>query len=691
MYINFVAKEIWLPLDFVTCWGMVKERALVDSGANENCIDIKTAEKLGIKPRLLPQPMGLRNVHGTDNRGGWVKYWLPVAMFQGNRARMLKFLIVNLGRDRIILGYLWLWEFNPEINWPMKYIKGPPFLAADATIEPNDLLIHSKQFTRKRYLNPNGRALIRHMPGEYKDDNPPPGQQENHTFITTYEPRKHRSAPLPPGAPECIQSELNQIEKYLDLTKTTQIPQADPLPDEDFVETAKEQQARRVLQMQFTPNPLKEIPDTQIERIMESSPLAKIATLREENRQRRIKTHLSMIEDALTPPENSHPLPTPPDTPPPKVSDWFQMLGQTLEVNRTTAAMQWAIDAHKSAAKETTELPQHYYQHWHVFSEKLAQRFPPERKDDHAIKLKPGAPDTIPSRAYKWMPEEDKVGREWLKENKDLGYIKKGDLPWATPCFFVKKKDGKLRPVQDYRVINEWTIPDVYPLPQIKTILEQLEGKALFTTLDIRWGYNNIHIKQADQWKAAFITPYGLYTPKVMPFKLRNAPATFQRCMHNTFRDILNRWLENVFIYMDDFLVTTPNKTQQDIQLHRTIVHAVLQRFEDQSFFLKAAKCHFEQTKVNYLGIVVEDGKITLDPVKQRGLLEWPTEQSTITGVRSTLGIFGYHRPFIPGFAEVAWPLTDLLKKNAKFTWGDTQRNVVSNLIKLVEQDMALN
>jgi hypothetical protein len=84
--INFVAKEIWLPFDFVTWRGMVEEKALVDSGANENCIDIKTTEKLGVKPRLLPQLMGLRNVDGTNNRGGWVKYWLPVAMFQGGRA-----------------------------------------------------------------------------------------------------------------------------------------------------------------------------------------------------------------------------------------------------------------------------------------------------------------------------------------------------------------------------------------------------------------------------------------------------------------------------------------------------------------------------------------------------------------------------------------------------------------------------
>jgi hypothetical protein len=143
------------------------------------------------------------------------------------------------------------------------------------------------------------------------------------------------------------------------------------------------------------------------------------------------------------------------------------------------------LTCRKTRLRKPKELPPQYKQHWHVFSEKLAQRFPPARKDDHAIKLHPGAPDTIPSHAYKWTLEEDKVGREWLKENKDLGYIEKGDSLWATPCFFIKKKDGKLCPVQDYRVVNEWTIPDVYPLPQIETILEQLEGKALFTTLDI--------------------------------------------------------------------------------------------------------------------------------------------------------------------------------------------------------------
>ena len=127
---------------------MVKEKALIDSRANENCIDIWMAQKLGIKPRLLPRPMGICNVDGTDNHRGWIKYWLPIAMFQGEKARMLQFLIIDLGQDHIIFGYPWLQQINPEIDWLKKFIKGPTFLAADTTIDPDKLLTHAKKFTR---------------------------------------------------------------------------------------------------------------------------------------------------------------------------------------------------------------------------------------------------------------------------------------------------------------------------------------------------------------------------------------------------------------------------------------------------------------------------------------------------------------------------------------------------------------
>jgi hypothetical protein len=215
-----------------------------------------------------------------------VKYWLPVAIFQGDRARMPKFLIVDLGRDRIILGYPWFRKFNLEINWPKKFIKGPPFLTADATIESNDLIDHARTFTHRRYLNPNGRAFIRHLTEEYKDEDPLPRQEESHTFITTYEPRKHRSAPLPEGAAERIKNELNKVERYLDLTKTAQRPNTIRNED-DFAETIKEQQARKLLETQFAQTPEKPTIGTQeqreLEDIMDSSPLAKLAQLKEEN------------------------------------------------------------------------------------------------------------------------------------------------------------------------------------------------------------------------------------------------------------------------------------------------------------------------------------------------------------------------------------------------------------------------
>jgi len=125
-----------------------------------------------------------------------------------------------------------------------------------------------------------------------------------------------------------------------------------------------------------------------------------------------------------------------------------------------------------------------------------------------------------------------------LEEPLRKGYIQESKSPYATPFFFIKKKDGKLRPIQDYQKLNEQTIHDNYPLPLIKTILEQLQGQSLFTKFDIRWGYNNIWIKEGDKWKAAFKTPKGLFEPRVMFFGLTNSPATFQRTMNRMFREM---------------------------------------------------------------------------------------------------------------------------------------------------------
>jgi len=110
----------------------------------------------------------------------------------------------------------------------------------------------------------------------------------------------------------------------------------------------------------------------------------------------------------------------------------------------------------------------------------------------------------------------------------------------AAPVFFIKKKDGSLRRVQDYRALNAKTVKNAYPLPLISDLINRLRGARYFTKLDVRWGYNNVRIKEGDEWKAAFRTNRGLFEPLVMFFGLTNSPATFQTMMNEIFQDLIS-------------------------------------------------------------------------------------------------------------------------------------------------------
>jgi hypothetical protein len=140
----------------------------------------------------------------------------------------------------------------------------------------------------------------------------------------------------------------------------------------------------------------------------------------------------------------------------------------------------------------------------------------------------------------------------------------------ASPFFFIKKKDGSLRPVQDYRKLNELTIKNRYPLPLISELVDSLQNAKYFTKLDIRWGYNNVRIKEGDEFKAAFRTNRGLFEPLVMFFGLTNSPATFQNMMNDIFRDLVAEG--HVLIYLDDILIFS--KTFEE---HQALVRRVMQ------------------------------------------------------------------------------------------------------------------
>ena len=206
--------------------------------------------------------------------------------------------------------------------------------------------------------------------------------------------------------------------------------------------------------------------------------------------------------------------------------------------------------------------------------------------------------------------------RKWIDEELQKSFIRDSKSPWPSPTFLIKKKNGDYRVIQDYQKLNSFTIPDKTPLPLITDLINQLHGKTLFTKFDIRMGYNNIRIKDGDQQKAAFTTPLGQYEPIVMSFGLRNAPGTFMRAMNKLFQNVQNKYPGSIQIYMDNILIAT----NDDQELHQTIVWEVLEVMKKESLFLKLTKCEFEKHKVEYLGLILDNNTIRPDPTKIAGL-----------------------------------------------------------------------
>ena len=214
----------------------------------------------------------------------------------------------------------------------------------------------------------------------------------------------------------------------------------------------------------------------------------------------------------------------------------IELMETDVWIHKTNMATDLAIEANAKKTDQTDEeiVPKEYHDYLDIFSEEKAHRFPESQSWDHKIKMKEGfEPKSF--KNYNLTPAEQIELDKFLKENLEKGYIRPSQSPMASPFFFVSKKDGRLRPCQDYRYLNDWTIKNSYPLPLISEIMDKLKGAKYFTKLDVRWGYNNVRIRKGDEWKAAFKTNKGLLEPMVMFFGMCNSLATFQSMMDNIF------------------------------------------------------------------------------------------------------------------------------------------------------------
>ena len=203
-------------------------------------------------------------------------------------------------------------------------------------------------------------------------------------------------------------------------------------------------------------------------------------------------------------------------------------------------------------------------------------------------------------------------------------------------------------------------------------IINRLRQARLFTKFNVRWGYNNIRIKAGDEWKAAFVTNRGLFEPQVMLFSLTNSPATFQALMNTIFADLVAQG--KVAVYLDDILIYSHTTAE-----HRDVTHEVLRRLMDHDLYLHPEKCEFECTEVEYLGLVIHQGKVTMDPVKVQAVTDWPAPQN-IRELHGFLGFANFYCRFIKNFAHLAQPLNDLTRKDARWSWNVSCRQAFQAL-----------
>jgi hypothetical protein len=305
-----------------------------------------------------------------------------------------------------------------------------------------------------------------------------------------------------------------------------------------------------------------------------------------------------------------------------------------------------------------------------VFPDDLPKQLPPARKIQHRIELEMGSTPT--SRGvYRMSPTELDELKKQLQDLTEHGFIRPSESPFGAPVLFVKKKDGSIRMCVDYRALNKITIKNKYPLPHINELFDQTQGANYFSKFDLRSGYHQLRINEADIAKTAFRTRYGHFEFLVLPFGLTNAPATFMHLMQTIFKDLLDK---SVIVFLDDILIYS--KTLEEHEQH---IRQVLELLRKEKLYAKLSKCEFFQKEIGFLGHTLSGQGKGMEEDKVKAIREWPVLKS-VGDVRSFLGLAGYYQEFVKNFSDIVAPMSQLLQKEQEFIWADAQQQAFETL-----------
>lgn len=286
-----------------------------------------------------------------------------------------------------------------------------------------------------------------------------------------------------------------------------------------------------------------------------------------------------------------------------------------------------------------------------IFSDALPG-LPQDSGFEHVIKLEDNS-KPVNRAPYKMSPAElDELKRQ-LKELLDLGLIRPSSSPYGSPVLFVRKPDGSMRMCIDYRALNRLTIRNSNPLPRIDECFDRLQGSSYFSSLDLKAGYHQIRIQESDVPKTAFNTRYGKFEWRVLPFGLCNAPPSFQARMNDVLGDYIDKFC---LVYLDDICIFS-----RTLEEHKTHLRLILQRLQQYSLIVNLKKCSFMKRELEFLGFLVSHKGILPSKSKIEAIKNWK-RPCNVQEVRQFVGLAQHYRRFIPLFASIASPLTDLTK-----------------------------
>lgn len=280
-------------------------------------------------------------------------------------------------------------------------------------------------------------------------------------------------------------------------------------------------------------------------------------------------------------------------------------------------------------------------------------------------------------RSYRYPQVHKKVVDEQISEMLENGIIRPSESPYSSPIWVVPKKldasgEQKWRLVIDYRKLNQVTVDDKFPIPNMDDILDKLGRSMYFTTLDLASGFHQIEIEEDDIPKTAFSTDSGHWEFCRMPFGLKNAPATFQRLMNAILADYIGKIC---FVYLDDVIIFSSSLDE-----HLVSVQKIFNRFRKHNLKIQPDKCEFLKHETEFLGHVVTTEGVKPNPSKISAIERFPIP-TNVKEIRQFLGLVGFYRKFIPDFAHVAKPLTMPLRKNAIL--DASNEHYVSSFMKL--------